>query len=155
MEKILIKKEERVLADEHVADIARTIFAQLGGNAGMGFARVTGSKDFVRGEDAKHRPFLQFKLCNLHDYLPDQKVRPNLCRVTLNEGSDCYIVEFARFTPAHMKYYKTDDGKIGIKYTEQKCETAYINEQVYCDQLQSCFEQNTNLLLDFCKVKFG
>ena len=80
MEKVLIKKEDRVLTDEHVADIARTIFNQLGGNAGMGFARVTGTKDFMRGEDAKHRPFLQFKLPSLTQYLPDQKVRPNICR---------------------------------------------------------------------------
>ena len=155
MEKVLIKKEDRVLTDEHVENIARTIFNQLGGNAGMGFVRVTGTKDFMRGEDAKHRPFLQFKLPSLTQYLPDQKVRPNICRVTLDEGSDCYVMEFVRFTPDHLKYFKTDDGKIAIKVMPQKCETTYINETVYCDQLQQVFEEKTNLLLDFCRVRFG
>lgn len=133
---------------EWLKGIANTIFAQIGGRAGMGFARVTGSKNFVARFDQQKRPALQFDLCNLKEFLPDAKVIPNRCRIAYNAGADDYDITFEKVTAPRLSR-KT------YTFTERKIETVSITEGVYADQLQDIFERETNLLLDFCRVRFG
>ena len=133
----------------HEQEVAETILAQLGGK---GFIVCTGSKNFACGKDEKGNPYLRFKLCDLRPYLPGKKVRPNLCRITLDEGADTYTVKFEYFKDQTVRFnHKTFETKV----IPGKRETTYEKSDVYCDELQNVFEQQTGLILDLCRVRFG
>lgn len=133
----------------HEEAVAKTILAQLGGSR---FLLCTGSKNLRCGKNADGNPFLRFSLCNLKDYLPDAKVRPNLCTITLNEAMDWYEVKFEYFRAAATRF---DSKTFTCKTTEEKRITTYENNEVYADSLQTIFEEQTNLILDMARVHFG
>jgi len=133
----------------HEEAVAKTILAQLGGSR---FLLCTGSKNLRCGKNADGNPFLRFSLCNLKDYLPDAKVRPNLCTITLNEAMDWYEVKFEYFRAAATRF---DSKTFTCKTTEEKRITTYENNEVYADLLQTIFEEQTNLILVFCRTHFG
>lgn len=133
----------------HEEAVAKTILAQLGGAR---FLLCTGSKNLRCGKNADGNPFLRFSLCNLKEYLPNATVRPNLCTITLNEAMDWYEMKFEYFREAATRF---DSKTFTCKTTEEKRVATYECNEVYCDQLQEIFEQQTGLILDFCRVRFG
>ena len=113
---------------------------------------VPGSRNFTYGQDDKGRPYLRFLLCReLKSFMPDAKVVPNRCTVYYNVGADDYDMVFERFTaPRGVLDRKTFEWK---NYPGKLVETSR-HEGIYCDQLQEIFERDTNLILDFCRVRF-
>lgn len=139
--------------NDYIKETAKTIMAQLGCNAGMGFARVTGSRNFTCGQDEKGRPYLRFSLCrNLKKYLPDAKVVPNRCTVYYNAGADDYDMVFDRFTEYRSVFNRKT---LEVKTYPRKVVVTSKHEHIYCDMLQDLFEKDTNLLLSFCRVRFS
>ena len=139
--------------DNYIKETAKTIMAQLGCNAGLGFARVTGSRNFTCGQDEKGRPYLRFSLCrDLKNYLPDAKVVPNRCTVYYNAGADDYDMVFERYTAARCVFNRKT---VEVKTYPSKLVVTSKHEGIYCDQLQELFEKDTGLLLDFCRVRFS
>lgn len=138
--------------DNYIKETAKTIMAQLGCNAGMGFARVTGSRNFTCGQDEKGRPYLRFSLCrDLKNYLPDAKVVPNRCTVFYDACSDDYDMVFERYTAARRVF---DRKKVEWRNYPSKLVVTNKHEGIYCSDLQPTFEEHTGLILDFCRVRW-
>lgn len=137
----------------YVKTTAETIFRQLGGRSGMGFATVTGTRRFVCGE-TESGPYLQFDLPSLRDYRPTEKVLPNRCRISLIVGEDTYRVHFFRYTPSKV-VRKVVDGELTFEFHDEKVVSTLDVKEIYADQLQSLFECHTGLLLDLCRVRFN
>lgn len=93
--------------------IAQTILQQLGGNR---FMVMTGSKNFVASSNA-----LSFSLAR-------NASKANRCVITLDEGSDTYVVEF---------------WNVNMKKVTMTTLKKY--EGVYFDMLQSIFSDFTGL----------
>lgn len=143
-------RNDPIVGKSHAQEIAETILAQLGAHSGLGFARVTGSKNFFYGTNKDGSVYLKFSLCDLKQYLPNKNIRPNRCVIRLDEGSDTYSVCFFRFTDSRTIFKNGD-----IKTYPCKQVVTYEQDGIYCDMLQSVFEENTGLDLSLCAVRFG
>lgn len=104
-------------------EVANTILEQLGGKR---FALMTGSKNFIGDKDS------------LTMTLVRNKSGANRLKITLDFGSDTYIMRFYKFSPSRYSTKKQ-------KYTEQKEKDVYVADDVYCDMLQEIFTNITGL----------
>lgn len=101
--------------------VATIIHQQLGGRR---FAFLTGAKNFLAHESA-----LSFRIGR-------NKSKANRVLITLTPA-DTYTVEFQKVTTGRVT-------KAG-EFVEGGVKTLVTCEDIYCDMLQECFENNTGL----------
>ena len=123
-------------------EVAMTILSQMGGVGRI--QAMTGAKNFAYF-DEKGVKGVSFNF-------PNRGNKPNFVKITLDEGTDTYTVEFGKKKPISWKRME----KIAEAGRDPKAEDFYtkLSEHtgVYWDMLKELFEKNTGLYLSFSKA---